>query len=336
MDAINNWQRCYGTQRRKEPRQRNEPKDRGDLLGVDRLVCTLPLILIDLASFLSFAIPILFLPFLPPLSSSSSTLLSYLSIDACVDLTVNATHSCVSYQGHMSGSVIGPKDTSGFNDIIRGHIESGAVTAGTSMNAAFVDFIIEADQTNSGADNLPPAINIPEPVQEDFRRSRTITPIGGMLVVGLALGVIGIVLVLVQMRRRRSQMLHEEVIMATRSHDLTTGDFSNGKDDPDSPRDVTSTYMDEGYGDTGPLTSPPAHFENQYTFDVGNLMKSELMGRHNNSQHPSLGGSVNRRELSGRGLDESDFSESDVDSWAQTDATLGSIEHRLEPITAEV
>jgi len=86
--------------------------------------------------------------------------------------------------------------------------------------------------------------------------------------------------------------------------------------------------------------------------DLGNTLKSQLMGLHGSTSRllPScgpLGGSSNARG-NGNSLnsglyahhqlhdDGDNESNDDVDSWAQTDGTIGSLELQLEPITAEV
>lgn len=81
-------------------------------------------------------------------------------------------------------------------------------------------------------------------------------------------------------------------------------------------------------------------------FDLGNSFKDQLMGLHGSGRpgnHPSStakrGGMLSSlsahglfRHHSGQSLD----GDSDADSWAQTDGTIGSLELQLEPITAEV
>uniref|UniRef100_A0A7S1GG99 Uncharacterized protein n=1 Tax=Cyclophora tenuis TaxID=216820 RepID=A0A7S1GG99_CYCTE len=216
----------------------------------------------------------------------------------------------------MSGYVVGPIKTAGWVDLISNAISQGTVTSGTSLRARFLGTIIDEESFSGGRDNLPPAINTPDQQIEEVPRSKTITPIGVLLSLGLALALVGVIFVLVRLRRRRTQLLRQEAIMATRSHDQEfEGDFRI---------ETTDRYTPDT--SEGPLASPPGDFNNHYTFDVGNMMKSELMEIHGHRRQGS----------SSKGLDESDLSESDVDSWAQTDATLGSIEHRLEPITAEV
>lgn len=78
-------------------------------------------------------------------------------------------------------------------------------------------------------------------------------------------------------------------------------------------------------------------------FDLGNSFKDQLMGLHGGS-HANSNHNSNRSKRSGRNMLGSLFpnhaqsldGDSDVDSWAQTDGTIGSLELQLEPITAEV
>lgn len=228
----------------------------------------------------------------------------------------------------MSGFAIGPEDPAALVDTIATKFADGTLTTDTTLRTSFLGTTIDQDSITGGRDNLPPAVNTPDqPVQID-EGGRRFTPIGVLLILGLALAVVGVLFVLLRLRRRRSEQLRQDAIMATRSHEQDFGVEDELKLDPTDLSNFDRGFPDGGLSDdtgVGPLASPPSDFENKYTFDVGNLMKNELFGVHGH-----------RQDGSKKDLDESDLSESDVDSWAQTDATLGSIEHRLEPITAEV
>lgn len=70
-----------------------------------------------------------------------------------------------------------------------------------------------------------------------------------------------------------------------------------------------------------------------YTFDLGASMKNELFKIHGRA--PSSASDPRMYNNGGTiGIEET--SDSDADSWAQTDGTIGSLELQLEPITAEV
>ena len=76
-----------------------------------------------------------------------------------------------------------------------------------------------------------------------------------------------------------------------------------------------------------------AEYPNNITFDLGNSFKDQLMGVHGRSSQNKM----NMNHPFGMHHGSVDAaSESDADSWAQTDGTIGSLELQLEPITAEV
>mmetsp|Transcript_18748 Transcript_18748/g.21090 ORF Transcript_18748/g.21090 Transcript_18748/m.21090 type:complete len:98 (+) Transcript_18748:2-295(+) len=66
--------------------------------------------------------------------------------------------------------------------------------------------------------------------------------------------------------------------------------------------------------------------QRQYSFDMGGVMKNELLGVYGDSEVRATGITTTP----------SDAESEDVDSWAQTEGSIGSIELHLEPITAEV
>jgi hypothetical protein len=130
------------------------------------------------------------------------------------------------------------------------------------------------------------------------------------------------------------------------------------KHHPDTSRD-SSLYISKdddappmngivnGEEDDDDLPSPTEDGQSEtMQFDLGNSFKDQLLGLHGFSGHgPSFqsnSGTVNKRggllmsnvlfRQSGQSLD----GDSDADSWAQTDGTIGSLELQLEPITAEV
>jgi hypothetical protein len=90
--------------------------------------------------------------------------------------------------------------------------------------------------------------------------------------------------------------------------------------------------------------SSPTDGGNAMQFDLGNSFKDQLMGLHGksgNNTAPKRSSGMNflpgslftNRESNGPA---SLADDSDADSWAQTDGTIGSLELQLEPITAEV
>ncbi|KAG7351529.1 hypothetical protein IV203_010889 [Nitzschia inconspicua] len=106
------------------------------------------------------------------------------------------------------------------------------------------------------------------------------------------------------------------------------------KDEDDLPPMNTNMTEDD-------LPSPTEGHSGTMQFDLGSSFKDQLMGLHgrNQSNNPKRGGGLMSSfgvhglfPQSGQSLD----GDSDADSWAQTDGTIGSLELQLEPITAEV
>ena len=75
----------------------------------------------------------------------------------------------------------------------------------------------------------------------------------------------------------------------------------------------------------------------KYAFDLSQSFKNDVMGTYGfggSRSHPFAGPTTMPVVAPYPLLDET--SDSEVDSWAQTDATVGSLEERLEEITAEI
>jgi hypothetical protein len=217
--------------------------------------------------------------------------------------------------GYMSGRVIGTPNTLDTLEHIALQLNSGAVTQGSDVAVFFLGE--ELDYDSPGRDNLPPAISVPEnDVHTEKQENNTFTSVGIAIVVGLVITVLALIFVIYQ-RRQRS-------VRALDAHQ-TLEDGAKSVDDMQLPSDL-SDLEDEDRDKTGTLTLPDASMPDQtveYEFDLGGWNKSELIGIHGD----------NAITASASNQPESD---SDNDSWAQTEATIGSLELRLDPIEAEV
>jgi len=67
-----------------------------------------------------------------------------------------------------------------------------------------------------------------------------------------------------------------------------------------------------------------------YTFDLGDAWRDQVVGAYGYDQY----GPTTIAVVPPYPMEET--SDSEVDSWAQTDGTVGSLEDRLEEITAEI
>lgn len=211
-------------------------------------------------------------------------------------------------------------------------INSGAVV-GTiqTIRVKFVSADDELDYTldETGRDVLTPPIS--SLVQETSPTSDdSLTPIGIAMVAGLTTAFLGVIFVIA--RKKRSRKRRVVTRSTTRNQESLPDDVKSESDTKsvtkldveDMGRDLDAEMLNEDDN----LPESPDEFSREYNFDLGGWMKSELVGIHGES-------AITARPS--RYADEL-LSDSDIDndSWAQTEATIGSLELRLDPIEAEV
>jgi hypothetical protein len=236
-------------------------------------------------------------------------------------LTPDSTQDCVSYAGKITGYVAGIDDTSELLDFMAKAISDGTVTMGTTLQVAFLGTQIQKDE---GRDALNAAINAEQTKTSSAAATNGFTSVGVILTSALCVAFVGFVVVIYRMRRRRHQQWREEVIMATRSHELALMEEAN--------QELPMQYDIDGAVDGEDLVSVVEFPDDQekYTFDLGDNMKAGLMEIHGEA-------SQRRNRLT---APPSDSSHSEDDSWAQADATLASLEVRSTRVnldeTAEI
>ena len=196
-------------------------------------------------------------------------------------------------------------DTSEILDYMVSAIGKGTVTTGTTLQVAFLGTQI---QKNEGRDALTAAINA-EKQSQAKDESPTLTTVGVFLIVALCLTFVGFLFVIWRMRKRRQQQWREEVVMATRSHEMAIMGQSNDE--------LPQSYGIDGAVDCEDLVSVDPENPDKYSFDMGDNMKSALFGIH---------GDASPRGRMTRAAPPSESSEDD--SWAQTEATLAPLEMR--------
>lgn len=239
--------------------------------------------------------------------------LSHCNLGECLQLIPTEAESCISYRGSVTGKVIGPSDSLEIIDFIAKQTELGAVDAGAPFRSAFLGIHVDegvagGGNGQAGRDNLSSAINVPQIFQqEDDGR---LTSVGVLFVAGLCCAFVGVIMVAFRRRRyrRQEEFDYENEIRAT---------SSSGEQAVDGDR---QQRMDLLGGNVDVQSSDDVRL----SFDLADNMKSEMLNIH--------GSPLQIRTV----VLVDEHSDSDVDSWAQTDATLGSLEVRLEEITAEV
>lgn len=187
-------------------------------------------------------------------------------------------------------------------------------------------------------------------VQEIQQDNNKFTIVGGFVLGGLLAVFVGAVFVLMRRRNRARQSDIEVAIQKSGSY----GEHSS--DGPTLEVDVMSDDMPRGFYPGGINNDNVGNSYNDaqqedfptpssYTFDLANSLKNDVMGAYfgngggsssnnNNNHSESMGPPTSMAVVLPYSMDET--SDSEVDSWAQTDGTVGSLEDRLEEITAEI
>lgn len=218
----------------------------------------------------------------------------------------------------------GVDDTSELLDFMAQVISDGTVTMGTTLQVAFLGTQIQKDE---GRDALNAAINAEQAKTASAAAANSFTSVGVILTSALCVAFVGFMIVIYRMRRRRHQQWREEVIMATRSHELAMME-------EEAINELPMQYDIDGAADGQDLGSvvdfPDDQEKEKYTFDLGDNMKAGMMGIH---------GEASQRQ-NRMSAPPSDSSHSEDDSWAQADATLASLEVRSTRVnldeTAEI
>jgi hypothetical protein len=222
----------------------------------------------------------------------------------------------------MTVTVVGPDDVADIIEHISNLMSNGAVTADTDLRVVFLGTQIDVESYSGGRNNLAPAINNVElaPVGNDDVKDRTWTPIGVLLVLGICLAVVGVVSTLIVKRRRnlREKELKAKEVEFPGNDDDSDAILKNRRDgtpqtclSPASPNDDWISEMQRD-------DEVPSF----YAVDMGHSMKSELFGVH---------GLIGVTTSPGfRMRSDSEYTESDADSWAQADATLGALETAID------
>lgn len=220
---------------------------------------------------------------------------------------------------------------------------------------------------DEGRENLKEPVNIKMSIGSNQAvanpNRKTITVVGGLLVgcFSIAFALVGWVLIRRRQSYRRSHQRDLESAADEEPAIVVEGSYAfdkgGGTSDPgDDDLEGTDSGDNEEMHDDEPQTHEPQIPEPQepvasaleypnlpmsaeaIQMDLGNTLKGQMMGLHG-GETSSKQRSPSRflRPLASADLyEELDDEQDDVDSWAQTDGTIGSLELQLEPITAEV
>lgn len=233
----------------------------------------------------------------------------------CLKTPSAAGQCCKVVSGEMSLYPIGSYEDDDLRRMV-GNLLVDATIGGfhTEYLGAEVDASAEG-----GRDNVAPALSQPDEGTVE-PEDREMTVVGGFVAGGLIAVFIGMALMLVQ-RRRRHLRGHGRAVRD--SDDVTVHVSVMSPEETRKEEEAKALALDEAmYGE--------ANFPN-YQFDVGDSFKNEIAGKYGSSQGS---GPSSIPVVPPYPMEET--SDSEVDSWAQTDGTVGSLEERLEEITAEI
>ena len=258
-------------------------------------------------------------------------------IDTCRELVPEPGDACRMYEGIVSASTLGDESQS-LPDVAE-YIEMVLNSEDFTNNTAYATKYLgkpEVDVTvaTGKGDSLSGVDSIQEQIIAPVKEGRrTVTIVGGLLVAAFCLAFVGLFMILY--RRRKKYLRDRDIQLAISKsddhhfhHRQTSSDEGPGKtlEPQTTSEDLAENLEDDDSRDN------PIEYPNNITFDLGHSFKDQLMGVHGRSAaHKS-----HLMNPFGRQSSIDAASESDADSWAQTDGTIGSLELQLEPITAEV
>jgi hypothetical protein len=243
---------------------------------------------------------------------------------------------CRVVEGAMQFQPSGGYDADEFRDFVANTLKKSSFTSGESFQTTYRGATIDYTYTpaEDPRDQLESETEDPyvsgvgnAETSEQAGDGSKVTAMGGALLSGLVVAFIGVMFIV--FRRRRRQSRFDEDLEANMSNtDLDGAEgletlhldvLSDGNMDKNhSPRRNQERFVE----------SPRP---NEYKFDLGNSMKNDVMGAHGS------GGPTSMAVVAPYGMTaEASDNGSEVDSWAQTDGTVGSLEDNLDLITAEI
>ena len=213
----------------------------------------------------------------------------------------------------MEARYLGDGDQTTFQSYIQQNLNNIGGDQGLQISYLGAQLDTSIVATDNGRDSLNPSASKVETPETTDPGKRTFTFVGGLMVAAFLAAFLGLFFVLY--RRRQRFLAAQEMEIALSKSDMDDMSPRNGDS---SSKDVENMEPEIGEEDED--------FPTNYRFDLATSMKNELFNIHGRAADPP--------KSYGIGIEET--SDSDADSWAQTDGTIGSLELQLEPITAEV
>jgi hypothetical protein len=273
-------------------------------------------------------------------SNTPDSLVSNVPCLVATDADLN--ECCRVVEGAMQFQPSGGYEGDEFRDFVANTLKKSSFTSGesfqTTYRGATIDYTytpaedprdIFESETEDPRDTSVSAIGNGAETQQTGGDSK-VTAMGGALLSGLVVAFIGVLFIVFKRRRQRgfddedleANMSNTDMDAAEGHETLQLDVLSDGHMHNDSsPRRNQERYIES--------SSPSNAYE--YKFDLGNSMKNDVMSTYGNGGPTSMAVTA-PYGISGEQSDNG----SEVDSWAQTDGTVGSLEDNLDEITAEI
>jgi hypothetical protein len=288
----------------------------------------------------------------------------------CSKLSLVEGECCEIVQAEMTFTPQGGYDAQDFITFLAKLLDSGELTTDIPIRTAFIGSEVEPSppdnlDTEREGDGTDAAAGTKQQQQQQ-NNDRSFTAIGGLVLAALIAAFLGVVLVMVRRRYRKKrdvqQAVHRSDTMDAEKAFTASGDsgddvgtfevhvlsdemdkvrrsFENNLDD--TTKDITKSFRTCSF-ETPTDNDSSGYRPKSYAFDLGQSMKNDVMGTYGNQTVKGNAGSYGPTTIEVVPpypmMEETSDSEppSEADSWAQTDGTVGSLEERLEEITAEI
>lgn len=256
----------------------------------------------------------------------------------CRELTVSdeTQEECYVYELSLTVKSLTGTDIPDVEGVLGSLLANQVTALDSGYQTKFLGIPKFEDTQDDNTSNLNPPSNLNDSVTENnapLNRS-TITIVGGLLVAAFCMASVGILFVL--WGRRKSQLRKQQEMLEQQEHqqnDAKPKQFSldteesDGDDDEEYNRpttlDLSNSFNQQVFGAHAAASQRPhQHSRPKYLSNINASNQGPYSHFHNNGQS----------QLRRNNTD----SDSDVDSWAQTDGTIGSLELPLEPITGEI
>lgn len=247
------------------------------------------------------------------------------------------TEDCFVYSFELTGNVLTGKTMPDVEAVVETlFVNQVQKSIGSDFGVKF----LAVPQYEEGVDsdktlNIPPANLKDAEIENNPVNRQNITIVGGFLVAAFCLATAGILLVLY--RRRKITQLEESELESSLpkrfSHDTEEDDYDHEVPDQHlHALDLGNSFNQQVLGAHTPQQPNRNTVSRGPTKYLSNVNPNQGPYSHFYGQ-PATANNSHRRNHS----NQSDLmSQSTVDSWAQTNATIGSLELQMEPITGEI